>query len=90
MLVRESPADAGTEVVPDPLPRRDRPPAGRQREANPDVPRGLVGFRGKEEEVPPVDHTEIRTEITVANAAETDMGIALADIGIDAILDPDA
>jgi len=90
VLIRESPVDSGEEVVPDPSPRRDRAPADRQREADPDVPRVLVGFRGKEKEIPAVDHAEIRTEITVPNAAESHVRVPFADIGIDAILDMNA
>jgi hypothetical protein len=90
VLVRESPADSGAEVVPDPSPRRDRAPAFRQCEANPDVPRGWARSRGKEEKIPAGDQTEIRTEITVPDPAESDVGVAFPDIGIDAIPDPDA
>jgi hypothetical protein len=50
----------------------------------------LVESRRKEEEVPASDQAEIRTEITVANAAEADVGVSFANIGINAVLDPEA
>jgi hypothetical protein len=50
----------------------------------------LVGTRWKEEEVPASDQAEIRAEITVANAAEADVGVSFPNIGVNAVLDPKA